>query len=77
MSKRGYLTDELGWRIRLLNDGFLFMASDIAEPNRERIMDDLGMLALEMWQIIEGNGIEENEPGHEGPLGPLPDGILK
>ncbi len=77
MSKRGYLTDELGWRIRLLNDGFLFMASDIAEPNRERIADDLGMLALELWHIIEDNGIEEEEQGHVGSIVPLLQGAAE
>ncbi len=56
MSKRGYLTDELGWRIRLLNYGLLYMQSDMGEPNRERIASDLGMLAVEMWQIVEDNG---------------------
>ena len=77
MRKRGDLRDELDWRIRLLNYGLQYMQSDMGEPNRERTASDLGMLAVEMLLIIEDSGIKEDEPGHEGPLGPLPDGILK
>ncbi len=53
MRQRGDLRDELDWRIRLLNYGLLYMQSDMGEPNRERIASDLGMLAVEMWQIVE------------------------
>ena len=69
------LKDKLDWRNRLLNYGLHYMQTDIGRPNWERIADDLNMLVLEMRQIIEDNGIEEDEPGHEGPLGPLPPDI--
>ena len=77
MSKRwpGNLSDELDWRIRLLNYGLAYMQSDIGRDNWERTASDIGMLAVEMWQIVEDNGIKEDELGHQGPVGPLPPGL--
>jgi len=78
MRRRGVvdLTDALDWRTRFLNYGLAYMQSNIGEEDWKRTASDLGMLVLEMRLIIEDNGIEEDEPGHEGPLGPLPPDLL-
>lgn len=53
------------------------MGSEDGDPEREQIREELGMLTVEMRQIVEGGeGEGDDEPGHEGPLGPLPLDLL-
>ncbi len=62
------LREELPWRIRLVSYGLEYVRTDEGEANRERILDDLGRLVLEMRHIIEGESKEGNTlMTYEGP----------
>ncbi len=72
------LADALEWRVKTLRYLNLFMGCDMGEPEAEAIRDCMGMMILEMEDILEQtNGEDRRDSGDEGPLGPLPDGILE
>ncbi len=72
------LADALDWRVKTLRYLNLFMGCDMGEPEAEEIRTCMGMMILEMEDILEQtNGEDRRDSGDEGPLGPLPDGILE
>ncbi len=72
------LYDLLDWRVKTLRYLNLLMDCDMGEPEAEGIRTCMGMVILDMENILEQtDGEDRRDPGDEGPLGPLPDGILK
>ncbi len=72
------LVDALDWRVKTLRYLNLFMGCDMGEPEAEAIRDCMGGMILEIENILEQtNGEDRRDSGDEGPLGPLPDGILE
>ncbi len=67
------LCDLLDWRVKTLRYLNLFMGCDMGEPEAEDIRACMGMVILEMENILEQTDGEQREDlGDEGPLGPLP-----
>ena len=67
------LCDLLDWRVKTLRYLNLFMRCDMGEPEAEEIRTCMGMMILEMENILEQtDGEDLRGPGDEGPLGPLP-----
>jgi len=72
------LRDQIDWRNKTVRYLSLFMGSDMAEPEQEEILNCVTRMSLEIENILEQtDGDERAEPGDEGPLGPLPHGILE
>ncbi len=67
------LVDALEWRVKTLRYLNLFIGCDMGEPEAEEIRTCMGMMILEMENILEQTDGEQREDlGDEGPLGPLP-----
>ncbi len=67
------LVDALEWRMKILRYLNWFIGCDMGEPEAEAIRDCMGMMILEMENILEQTDGERREDlGDEGPLGPLP-----
>ncbi len=71
------LYDLLDWRVKTLRYLSLFTGSDMAEPEQEEIQNCVTRMLLEIETILEQTDEDRRGPGNEGPLGPLPDGILE
>ncbi len=72
------LYDLLEWRIETLRFLNLYAGSGEGEQSAEAIRTCMGRIILEVGDILEQSGGEDRRtPGDEGPLGPLPDGILE
>ncbi len=67
------LCDLLDWRVKTLRHLNLFMRCDMGEPEAEDIRTCMGLMILEIENILEHtDGEDRHTPGGEGPLGPLP-----
>ncbi len=72
------LVDELEWRIETLRYLNLFAGCEEGEPSTEGIRTCIGRMILEIEDILEqSDGEDRRGPGNEGPLGPLPHGIVE
>ena len=72
------LADALEWRVKTLRYLNLYAGSEEGEPNAEEIRACMGMMILDMENILDQtNGEDRRDSGDEGPLGPLPDGIME
>lgn len=72
------LIDALDWRVKTLRYLNLYAGSEQGEPSAEEIRTCMGMIILEMETILEQTDGEQREDlDDEGPLGPLPHGILE
>ncbi len=65
--------DVLEWRVKTLRYLNWFIGCDMGEPEAEAIRDCMGMMILEVENILEQtDGKPREDVGDEGPLGPLP-----
>ncbi len=72
------LYDLLEWRVKTLGYLNLYAGSGEGEQSAEEIRTCMGRIILEMEEVLgQTDGEERRTPGDEGPLGPLPDGILE
>ena len=69
------LIDKLDWRIKTLKHLELYATNtDIGRANQEEVLDCIGMMILELQQILDEHS--KRPEGSEGPLGPLPPGLM-
>ena len=72
------LYDLLDWRVKTLRYLNLYAGCDMGEPEAEEIRTCMGGMILGIENILaQTDGEDRRAPGDEGPLGPLPDGILE
>ena len=72
------LVEELEWRVETLRYLNLYAGTEEGEPSVEGIRDCMGRMILEIADVLEQtNGEDQRGPGDEGPLGPLPHGIVE
>lgn len=72
------IVDALDWRVKTLRCLHLYAETEEGQASAEDIRTCMGMMILEMENILaRTDGEDEHAPGGEGPLGPLPHGILE